>query len=65
MRYVIVDKYRVESLKDASWDLIKLALVLIYAGTESFDYTQPFRAEEVRNTGYITTSYTLLLKASF
>lgn len=47
MRYVIADKYEVEGLKTASWDLIELALALIRAGAESFDHAQPFRAEEV------------------
>jgi hypothetical protein len=38
MRYVIADKYGVEGLKDASWDLIELALALIRVGAESFDH---------------------------
>lgn len=36
-----------EGLKDASWDLIELALALIRAAAESFDHAQPFRAEGV------------------
>lgn len=47
MRYVIADKYGVEGLKDAAWDLIDLALALIRAGAESFEDDQPYRAEEV------------------
>lgn len=47
MRYVIADKYDVDGLKNAAWDLIDLALALIRAGAESFEDDQPYRAEEV------------------
>ena len=36
MRYIIADKYGVQGLKDASWDLIKLALTLIHVSIETF-----------------------------
>lgn len=57
MRYVIADKYGEKCLKDASWDLIELALA------ESFEHAQPFRAEEVTRTlceGFFLGTSTLM-----
>lgn len=44
---IAADKYGVEGLKGAAWDLIDLALALIRMGAESFEGDQPYRAEEV------------------